>query len=151
MFLGLEPNLNISFIVCLSGVNFGSGWRLIITIMDLRWSYRKGTGKGHFILSSLMKFGLLFNNFAEECESDRCLLDTVICFSSLFKVHIQALNIRVSYHDARLFLAIMNSLPAQMLQTENEQKEDLSTKSLASSTSKSKQGKQISQIHQISS
>ncbi|XP_033641822.1 vacuolar protein sorting-associated protein 13D-like isoform X2 [Asterias rubens] len=73
------------------------------------------------------------------------LMDVMEAHRTL-EVHIQALNIRVSYHDARLFLAIMNSLPAQMLQTENEQKEDLSTKSLASSTSKSKQVSKLQEL-----
>ena len=41
-------------------------------------------------------------------------------FSFFLQIHIQALNVRVSYNDAMLFLAIINSLPAQILQKDDE-------------------------------
>eukprot|EP00057_Strongylocentrotus_purpuratus_P014712 XP_011669186.1 PREDICTED: vacuolar protein sorting-associated protein 13D [Strongylocentrotus purpuratus] len=42
----------------------------------------------------------------------------------ILKVHIQALNIRVSYHDAQLFLSIMNSLPSQMIKKQHSEDEE---------------------------
>ncbi|XP_022090239.1 vacuolar protein sorting-associated protein 13D-like isoform X2 [Acanthaster planci] len=74
------------------------------------------------------------------------LLDVMDVHRTL-EVLIQALNIRVSYHDARLFLAIMNSLPAQLLQAEQEEKEDTPKKALtSSSTSKSKQVAKLQEL-----
>ena len=42
-------------------------------------------------------------------------------FVSSFQIHIQALNVRVSYNDAMLFLAIANSLPEQILKKDEEE------------------------------
>ncbi|XP_038078266.1 vacuolar protein sorting-associated protein 13D-like isoform X2 [Patiria miniata] len=72
------------------------------------------------------------------------LLDVMDVHRTL-EVHIQALNIRVSYHDARLFLAIMNSLPAQLLQAENEEKGD-TPKKASSNISKSKQVSKLQEL-----
>ncbi|XP_030843346.1 vacuolar protein sorting-associated protein 13D-like [Strongylocentrotus purpuratus] len=43
---------------------------------------------------------------------------------AILEVHIQALNIRVSYHDAQLFLSIMNSLPSQMIKKQHSEDEE---------------------------
>ena len=66
----------------------------------------------------------------------------------LYQIHIQALNIRVSYHDANLFLSIMNSLPSQMIKSseeeeeEEEEKEDNKRNEMDEKKSKSKLKKQ---------
>nr|XP_054769178.1 intermembrane lipid transfer protein VPS13D-like [Lytechinus pictus] len=76
---------------------------------------------------------------------------------AILEVHIQALNIRVSYHDTQLFLSIMNSLPSQMIKKQHSEEDEEEVEAVDNkrneaeekTQSKSKVKRQISKLKEL--